>query len=142
MWFNTTSWSSSGCELGHITDDEGSCVTNHLTEFSIMNAADSAAVDNNAAATVNFSAVNDFDISKNPTPIIVCGTILVLFIITYVISDRLDRRDRKVAAAVIDDTFVVPITASTSPSKLWTSSDIRGVNESISKDLTSLQPGK
>ena len=64
-----------------------------MTDFSIRSAADSAAVDNNAAATVNFGAVSDYDITKNPTPIIVCGTILFLFVSLYIYSDRLDKRD-------------------------------------------------
>ena len=111
MWFNVTGWIEDGTSLDSITNGTASCLTNHLTEFSVRSATDSAAVPNNAAATVNFGAVSDYDISKNPTPIIVCGTILVLFIITYIISHRLDRRDRKVAAEM-DDTFVVPVTAS------------------------------
>ena len=51
-------------------------------------------MDSNAAATVNFGAVEDYDILGNPVPVIVCGTIQLLFVILYILSNRLDKRDK------------------------------------------------
>ena len=98
-WFNETIWTSSGCSIGDITNTTASCLCNHLTEFSIRNSEETAVVDNNAAATVNFTAVKGYDITKNPYPVIICGSILLLFIVLYIFSNRLDKRDRKVASA-------------------------------------------
>ena len=96
MWFNETSWSSAGCSIGDFTNTTASCLCNHLTEFSVRSAEETASVDNNAAATVNFTAVKEYDITKNPYPVLICGSILLVFAIFYIISNRQDKRDRKV----------------------------------------------
>ena len=127
--------------MGEINNSTGSCLCNHLTEFSIRKATEAAAVDSNAAATVNFGAVEDYDIMKNPIPVIVCGTIHLLFIILYILSNRLDNRDKKAKIMELNaaSATVVPMTIfQRSTSRFRKLNESRNLKDSINHDLTSM----